>query len=222
MKKNTAISIIIGIIILGIIVIIGLYFVMNKSSQPSTHLSTQTGTPTTNETSSTTTNTNTLYTNTTYGFSLRYPSQYVVDEKYSYQALGPGKSIDGVKFTIPSTLAQGTNLSNDSYISIEELPKATSCTETQFLGSGLVGKGSTTVIDGGSTYSVASSTDAAAGNRYFETVYALMGSHPCIAIRYFIHYGVYENYPAGSIKPFDQTSLLNQFDSIRRTLILSR
>ena len=68
------------------------------------------------------------------------------------------------------------------------------------------------------TYSVASSTGAAAGNRYEETVYALPGTNHCIAVRYFIHYGVIENYPVGLVREFDKKSLLKEFDTIRRTL----
>jgi hypothetical protein len=73
--------------------------------------------------------------------------------------------------------------------------------------------------DGEMLYSVASSTGAAAGNRYDETVYALPGTNPCIAVRYFIHYGVIENYPAGTVRAFDEAALRSEFDAIRRTLI---
>jgi hypothetical protein len=77
-----------------------------------------------------------------------------------------------------------------------------------------------TLADGGITYSIASSTGAAAGNRYEETVYALSGTHSCISVRYFIHYGVFQNYPAGMVREFDQQALLASFDAIRRTLVV--
>ena len=77
-----------------------------------------------------------------------------------------------------------------------------------------------TITDNGTIYSVASSTGAGAGNRYEETVYALPGTNPCVAVRYFIHYGVIENYPAGTVQAFNQPALLATFDAIRRTLVI--
>lgn len=162
-----------------------------------------------------------VYTSSAKGFSLRYPTGFTVDEAYSYQELGPGKDISGVKFTIPASLATGTNLSNDSYLSVEEIPQ----TQTQTCDASLFldlqdGATSQTLSDGDLTYSVASSTGAGAGNRYAETVYAIPGTSPCVAVRYLIHYGVIENYPAGTIKEFDMNAITNLFDNIRRTLVL--
>lgn len=158
-----------------------------------------------------------VYSNSGYGFSIRTPEGYVPDESYRYQSLGPGKDISGIKFTIPSLLATGTNLSEDSYISVEELPKITDCSASLFLDQrARVG----TTSDADTTYSVAFTAGAAAGNRYNETVYALPGTNPCIAVRYFIHYGVIQNYPAGTVREFDEPALIAQFDAIRRTLII--
>jgi hypothetical protein len=126
-----------------------------------------------------------------------------------------------VSFTIASTTAEGTNLSNDSYVSVEELPAVTSCTADMFLDGGSKMK-VTTETDNDTTYSVASSTGAGAGNRYEETVYAIPGTNPCVAVRYYIHYGVLENYPTGTVNAFDKQSLLNQFDHIRDTLTLAK
>ncbi|MCL5017271.1 MAG: hypothetical protein M1155_01230 [Patescibacteria group bacterium] len=78
------------------------------------------------------------------------------------------------------------------------------------------------ITEGGNDYSVASTTDAAAGNRYQETIYAFPYTNPCIAIHYFIHYGVFENYPAGKVKQFDMQAILDQFDQIRRSLIVNQ
>lgn len=163
------------------------------------------------------------YTGGTTGFSLYYPIGFTVDESYIYQELGLGKDINGVKFTIPASLSTGTNLSSDSYLSVEKIPGAQTCTADLFLDQqGPTSLTAQTVIEDNITYTVASTTGAGAGNRYEETVYAIPGTNPCVAVRYFIHYGVFENYPAGSIKEFDQQALLTRFDAIRRTLTISK
>jgi membrane-bound inhibitor of C-type lysozyme len=152
------------------------------------------------------------------GISLRYPAGYAADAQYTYQALGPGKDISGVKFTIDPAIAQGTNLAADSYISVEELPN-TECTADKFLdGSGPA----TAYSEGTMTYSYASTTGAGAGNRYEEQVFALPGTNPCVAVRYFVHYGVIENYPAGTVREFDRGALMAQFDAIRKTLVINQ
>jgi membrane-bound inhibitor of C-type lysozyme len=163
-----------------------------------------------------------VYSSSIKGFSLRYPANYGVNEKYSYQALGPGKEISGVKFTIDPAISKGTNLSPDSYISVEQIPMtaASTCSVARFIDNGTKVGAIQTVTDGSTSYSVASTSDAAAGNRYEETVYAIPGTSPCIAIRYFIHYGVLENYPKGTVTQFDAAALKAQFDAIRRTLTL--
>jgi membrane-bound inhibitor of C-type lysozyme len=157
-----------------------------------------------------------IYSNSDDRFSIRTPQGYTIDRAYQYQAFGPGKGISGVRFTIPATVATGTNLSADSYISVENLSPQQGCDARAFLAMGNV----STLREGMMTYSVASSTGAAAGNRYEEVVYALPETNPCIAIRYYIHYGVLANYPAGTVKEFDKEALLAEFDAIRRTLTI--
>jgi membrane-bound inhibitor of C-type lysozyme len=160
-----------------------------------------------------------VYQSGTEGFSIRFPAGYTVDDSYVYQSLGPGKGIYGTKFTIPASLAQGTNLGSDSYVSVESIPQAQTCDASLFVQSGAKVH---TVTDSGTDYSVASTSDAGAGNRYEETVYAIPGTNPCIAIRYFIHYSAIENYPPGQVQAFDEAALMSQFDQIRRTLTLSQ
>ena len=159
---------------------------------------------------------NQAYATSTLGFSIRYPRGYALDGSYRYQEFGPGKDIAGVKFTIPASVAQGTNLAADSYVSVEEIPQARDCVASLFLDHSAAHE----TVDGGTAYSVASSTGAGAGNRYEETVYALPGTNPCLAVRYLIHYGVIENYPKGAVRAFDQQALVRQFDAIRRTLVV--
>lgn len=152
-------------------------------------------------------------------FSIRYPEGYTPGPNYTYDALGPGKGISGVKFTIPSSLAQGTNLGSDSYISVESIPQTQSCSANLFLDNA---PQTASVTDNGTDYSLASTTGAGAGNRYEETVYAIPSTNPCIAVRYFVHYSVIENYPPGTVQAFDASKLKSQLDSIRRTLVVSQ
>jgi hypothetical protein len=195
-----------------------------ENNQPDAYTNCISGAPQTTTTSQT-------YTSAKYGFSITLPSLasttnsatntdgYTVDPSYAYQNLGPGKDINGVKFTIPASVAKGTNLGSDSYISVEEMPKATSCTAVPFA---MDGTKATTVTDNGVTYSKAVTGDAGAGNRYDETIYAIPGSNPCIAVRYYIHYAAFENYPAGAVTQFDEKALVASFDQIRRTLVINK
>jgi len=157
-----------------------------------------------------------VYSDGIVGFSIRYPADYSINNSYKYQALGPGKDISGVKFTIPSSFSTGTNLSSfDTGVSVEIIPATQDCNAGLFLD------GNTnvhTVTDNGSDYSFASTTQGAAGNRYEEEIWAIPGTNPCIAIRYFIHSTNIDNYPSGTILEFDRSALVNQFDKIRHSL----
>lgn len=150
-------------------------------------------------------------------FSIRFPAGWTADTTYRYTALGPGRDIAGVSFTVPASLAGGTNLSEGSYLSVERIPGAERCAADLFLSEGAAV--SDTTIDG-VTRSVAHRVDAAVGNRYEETVFAIPGTSPCIAVRYFIHWTIIENYPPGAVTAFDRQALIDRFDAMRETLIL--
>ncbi|MBY0473184.1 MliC family protein [Patescibacteria group bacterium] len=159
------------------------------------------------------------YASSKFGFSILYPMDYTADASYQYQAMGPGLEINGVKFTIPTTMATGTNLSSDTYVSVEQLSDATACSASLFLDDA---KNPGTVTENSVEYSVATGGGAGAGNLYEEIVYAIPGTMPCTAIRYMIHSTQLANYPAGTRTAFDHAALVAQFDQIRRTLILGR
>lgn len=158
------------------------------------------------------------------GFSIRYPDGFKPDAKYIYQALGPGRGINGVKFTIPPDISAGTNLAADTYVSVETLPNpgGQNCGAERFLETGAMTEPATSRTSAGVTYSVASATGAGAGNRYEETVYARPYTRPCIAVRYFIHYNVLQNYPAGKVRQFDEATLKHRFDAIRDSLVIAQ
>ncbi len=146
-----------------------------------------------------------LYNNPKAGFTINYPKGYSVNDE----------NLNQVKFTIPPTITVNTNLGTDSYLSVEKVASAKTCSAKTFFDTTIQ---ASSMTDNGVTYSVASSTDAGAGNRYEKTVYAIPGSTPCLAVVYLIHYSVIENYPAGTVQAFDKLGLLNQFDQIRRSL----
>lgn len=152
------------------------------------------------------------YSDKAMGFSIRYPSGYISEPLEPSNAM-----VGGMKFTIPASVAEGTNLGTDTYISVEGrgIPQVAACTADIFFDQEVKVY---TITDGNTTYSFASFIGAAAGNRYEESVYALPGTNPCVAVRYLIHYGVFENYLPGIVREFDQAALLAEFDAIRRTL----
>ncbi len=169
------------------------------------------------------------YQDSTLNFKLTFPTalssttddtRYRVETVYEYTGMGPNEAIPGVKFTIPRVMTTGTNLSADTYLSVEHLPKGAACDALAFLGER--GVAAQVVREGTRSFSFASSTEAAAGNRYEEYVYALSGSDPCIAVRYFVHYGAIENYGTSTVTAFDHAKLVAEFDTIRKTLVVSQ
>ncbi len=145
-------------------------------------------------------------------FSIRYPENYSFSQ---YQDIKSGQTIKGVKFTIPESLTKGTNLSNDSGVSVEVISNRHDCNASLFLD----GVSAQNITDNGRECSYAFLEDRTAGNRYEEQIWVFLGSNSCFAVRYFIHYANLENYSEGSISEFDYQALLEQFDKIRQSLI---
>jgi hypothetical protein len=110
-----------------------------------------------------------------------------------------------------------TNLAADTRLSVESMPGVKVCEARRFVDTP---ENELTENDGGHTWSVADAGDAGAGNFYDETVYALVGSSPCLAIRYFIHSTNIANYDPGAVKQFDRRALVTMFGRIRSTLAL--
>ena len=153
------------------------------------------------------------------GFSIAAPAGFTANPAYDYTELGPGKDIKGLSLTIPASLAAGTNLAAGSYISVETLPGVAPCVAAPFVDPAIAAP---PVTANGITYSVATSSQGAAGSTYDETVYAVQGSSPCLAVRYFIHYANIQNYPPGAVTAFNQAALIAQFNAIRATLVVDQ
>jgi len=152
-------------------------------------------------------------------YSIIYPADYIKDEMYAYDQFGPEKLIHGVRFTIPGTMATGTNLSADTYVSVEQLPRAKNCTADIYIKKDVRAN---ELTDNGMQYSVATSSEGAAGNAYEEIVYALKGSSPCMAVRYLLHSTDIHSYEPGTVQEFDRAALMSSFDEIRHSLQLTQ
>ncbi len=155
------------------------------------------------------------YKNKDMGFSIEYPQGYTVNDSYVYTFLGEGKEIHGVSFTIPESFARGTNLSGETYISVERISSNGGCYANNFL----YGEArDSTAIENGITYNIENSSDAATGNYYEETVYATSSGGYCYAIRLFIHSTQILNYDPGTVKEFDRNKLVDIYNKMRSTL----
>jgi hypothetical protein len=159
------------------------------------------------------------YASSSLGITLRYPDGYTVSDTYRYTDVGT-TSIPGIKLTIATTTATGTNLSRDSYISVESLDlPADACTADHFIDRADAAATSTVTVDT-TVYSYASTTGAGAGNRYEEQVFVRPGSTSCIAVRYLIHTTVLENYDPGTVLLYDRATLLSTFGAIRDAVVV--
>ncbi len=159
-----------------------------------------------------------VFTNASSTFSVQYPDGWTPDASYKYTGVSEAKPIFGVKFQILGDMATGTNLSTDTYVAVEQLPRATSCTADIYI---LDNVKASAIDANGHSYSFASTTGAGAGNRYEEQVFAIPGSMPCTAIRYWIHTTSIENYPAGTVREYDRAALLAVFDTIRDSVTVT-
>ena len=157
------------------------------------------------------------------GYTISFPSKIsssnVVDDN-TFQIFDgrSNRGDQGVEFLIPKSMTIETNLSKDSSVTITQNPSDIECKAEN---SRLTNNGKVfNLSDKGVQYFVATSSDAAAGNRYEQVVYTIVNSKPCTTIGYNIHSTVFENYPEGTVKRFDKQALIKKFDEIRRSLVL--
>jgi membrane-bound inhibitor of C-type lysozyme len=154
------------------------------------------------------------------GFTVRYPNGWKINSAYKNPATGASlQNFHDLKFVIPDSQATGTNLSSgDSGVSIE-MAQTEGCSAAAFTDQSVIA--ATTTING-IEYSLATSSDAGAGNFYEEFIYALPTSKPCIAIHYLIHSTNIDNYEPDTVTAFNRTGLLKQFDGIRDSFRLAQ
>lgn len=157
-----------------------------------------------------------VYKSEIYKFGINLPSDFTVDENHRYEST-PMRTFPGVKFKIPLSLYDGTNLSSDSYVSVETSNDSIdSCISQVFLDSSEL-RGMVDINN--QKYTIAYSLGAGVGNRYDETVYSTFAGGKCIGVRYYIHYSIIENYPKGKVKEFNEIELKKLFDSIRESIV---
>jgi len=155
------------------------------------------------------------YASSTMGFSLTYPAEFILDAQFAYTGVSAEKPIYGVKFGVPTALTQGTNLSSESGVSVEVLPRANNCTGDIYL---LANVRAQAMTEGAVTYSVASASTTENGTTIEETVYAFPSSSPCIAVRYFLESSAVDATATGT-RAFDRASVIAAFDEIRRSIV---
>jgi hypothetical protein len=140
----------------------------------------------------------------------------VPDETYVHD-IGPGRRATGVKFTVNPDRVAGTNLAPDSYLSVESLSTLVTCDATPYLRDP---RTMPPVKDGAYTYSLARESVPGDASTYEETVYVRTGEGRCLAVHYVIHINNLGQYNLGTVRPFKSASLLEEFDKMRRSLVI--
>lgn len=115
------------------------------------------------------------------------------------------------KIYVPQSYEPGTNF-GDAWFTVGTSadPSAVStCLQT------LSGAQATTTSNiGGVTFTKVLFGGAGAGNRYDTTSYRAVRDDMCYAVEYTVHYAVLENYPAGSVKAFDEAKVTAALDEV--------
>lgn len=160
------------------------------------------------------------YRDTKLGFSISYPDGWRVDPGHAYGTLGPGKEIHGVAFIVSPKFTAGTNLSDDSYLAVEVLPDAKTCTAASFLDDA-IDQPRIKKSANGMSWSVQDGADQGAGNIYEETVQAAIGTQPCLATRAFAHSTNIGNYDPGTVRAFNRAAFNRIIDRMRESFRIS-
>lgn len=153
-------------------------------------------------------------------FSFAFPTDFSVAG--SAVGYGPNWSAPATtsgmvlaKIVVPQSYEAGTNF-GDAWFTVgtsADPSAVATCLDT------LAGPQSTsTVVTIGDTkFTELAFSGAGAGNRYDTTSYRAVKSGQCYAIEYTVHYGVFENYPKGAVKEFDEAKVTAALDEVARS-----
>jgi hypothetical protein len=156
---------------------------------------------------------NQTYTNSHLSFSIEYPATASATSDFSSGFL-PLTQTPVIAFELPRSMFSGTNLAEAGvYIGATTTPSVMSTCTQQVQGE----TATTSQTVGGQNFSVFTSTDAAAGNRYQEKTFRAFQNGSCLEIVELLHYGVIENYPPGTVQQFDEAKFSGILDSIVQT-----
>ncbi len=153
------------------------------------------------------------------GLSVRYPSDFVVNERYYYSGMGLDNQIQGVSFSVPESKLKGTNLLQGTKASVEVIPNMPTCNVRLFLSDPTNIR---SFLEDDVLYSSALKKTNDRHNEYEELVYAITGSSPCVAIRYLIKTAPVTSYNAASVSLYNRKDLLSAFDTMRRSLVVQK
>lgn len=159
------------------------------------------------------------YMNYNLGLSMRYPSDFAVNEEYSYAGMGRNTQIRGVSFAVPESKLKNTNLLPGTQISVEVIPGMPSCNAQIFISDPDTIR---SFLEDDVLYSSAVKKKGNAKDEYEEQVYAVSGASPCVAVRYAIHSTPLTSYSDSSLRPYERDDLISAFDSMRRSLVVQK
>ncbi len=157
-------------------------------------------------------------------FSFSYPSDLSVTgsgvgytQDWMVNATTSGMILAQV--LVPQSYLPGTNFGDAKFTVGTSADPSAVFTCLTYNEAGARASTSTSVTLSGTTYAEFHSSDAGAGNRYDTTSYRVSRNSQCYAIEYTVHYSVFENYPKGTVKQFDEAALTAKLDSIARSFV---
>ncbi len=118
------------------------------------------------------------------------------------------------KILVPASFEPGTNFGDATFTVGASTDPSAVATCLQSLAGGT---GSAVLSIGGTQFTKLEFQGAAAGNRYDTTSYRAVRNGQCYAVEYTIHYSVFENYPKGAVKEFDEAKATMALDEIAKS-----
>jgi len=150
------------------------------------------------------------YINDKTGISIRYPDNCSVYESVLRNHNGEGFSI-----IFPDSLIEGTNLSMDSFISVERLSKGTNWSSKNIIEA--LNFSSHTELIGDTIFDVSTGSEGTMGNIYQEIVSLATIGEYTYCLRLFLHSHNLGAYDPGTVKKFDYEIFLSTYTSIRKS-----